>query len=77
MKLDHLMPIMAIGKELQVHYVLAYRHQDFAFTVQMLAAGLIDPHPMLSGTVGFDAFPAAFEPLKTAKQECKVLLHPA
>ena len=77
MKLDHLMPIMAIGKELQVNYVLAYRHQDFAFTVQMLAAGRIDPHPMLSGIVGFEAFPAAFEALKTSKQECKVLLHPA
>jgi (R,R)-butanediol dehydrogenase / meso-butanediol dehydrogenase / diacetyl reductase len=76
MKLDHLLPIMAIGKELQINYVLAYRHQDFAFTIQMLAAGRIDPQPMLSGIVGFEGFPAAFEALKTSKQECKVLLHP-
>jgi len=76
MKLDHMLPILAIAKELQVNYVLAYRHQDFAFTIQMLAAGRIDPLPMLSGTVGFDAFPAAFEALKTSKQECKVMLHP-
>jgi (R,R)-butanediol dehydrogenase/meso-butanediol dehydrogenase/diacetyl reductase len=77
MRRDHLMPIMAIGKELQVNYVLAYRHQDFAFTVDMIAAGRIDPHPMLSGTIGFDAFPAAFEALKTAKHECKVMLNPS
>ena len=76
MQLDHLMPVLAITKELQVNYVLAYRHQDFAFTVEMLASGRIDPHPMLSGTVGFDGFPAAFEALKTSKAECKVMLQP-
>jgi threonine dehydrogenase-like Zn-dependent dehydrogenase len=43
----------------------------------MLAAGRIDPRPMLSGTVGLDAFPTAFEALKTSKQDCKVLLQPA
>ena len=76
MKLDQTLPIIAIGKELQVNYVLAYHHQDFAFTVQMIAAGRINPLPMLSGTVSFDDFPTAFEALKTSKQECKVMLHP-
>lgn len=77
MQADGILPIMGIGKELQINYVLAYRLQDFAFTVQMLAAGRIDPRPMLSGTVGLDAFPTAFEALKTSKQDCKVLLQPA
>jgi (R,R)-butanediol dehydrogenase/meso-butanediol dehydrogenase/diacetyl reductase len=76
MQADRLLPIVGIGKELQVNYVLAYRLQDFAFAVQMLAAGRIDPRPMLSGTVAFDAFPQTFESLKTSKRDCKVLLQP-
>lgn len=77
MQPDQVFPVMAITKELQVNYVLAYRHQDFSFTLDMLAAGRIKPHAMLSGTVTFDTFPTAFEALKTSKAECKVMLEPA
>ncbi len=76
MQPDTVLPVKAVTKELQVNYVFAYRRQDFAFAIDMLAQGRIDPHPMLSGLVGFDGFPAAFEALKTSKAECKVILEP-
>jgi (R,R)-butanediol dehydrogenase/meso-butanediol dehydrogenase/diacetyl reductase len=76
MQPDRILPVKAITKELQVNYVYAYRRADFAFAIAMLAAGRIDSRPMVSGAVGFEAFPAAFEALKTDKNQCKVLLQP-
>jgi threonine dehydrogenase-like Zn-dependent dehydrogenase len=47
-----------------------------ALTIDMLARGRIDPSPMLSETVGWDAFPPAFEALRTDKSRVKVMLEP-
>ena len=76
MEYDRVLPVRAIVKELQVNYVFAYRRPDFAFTIDMLAAGRISSAPMQSGSVGFEDFPPAFEALKTSKSECKVFLEP-
>jgi (R,R)-butanediol dehydrogenase / meso-butanediol dehydrogenase / diacetyl reductase len=76
MQPDTILPVKAVTKELQVNYVFGYRRADFAFTIDMLAAGRLDPLPMISRTVGFAAFPAAFEALKTSKHDCKVMLEP-
>ena len=37
---------------------------------------MIDPTPMLTGTLSFDQFPRTFEALKTDKRACKMLLVP-
>ncbi len=76
MQPDTILPVKAVTKELQVNYVFGYRRADFAFTIDMLAASRLDPLPMISRTVGFAAFPAAFEALKTSKHDCKVMLEP-
>jgi (R,R)-butanediol dehydrogenase/meso-butanediol dehydrogenase/diacetyl reductase len=73
---DTIVPGMAIVKELKLDFVVAYRRADFAFTLDMLAAGRIDPKPMITDRVGFDAFPAAFEALRKPTTQCKVLLEP-
>jgi len=73
---DRILPVKAITKELDVRYVFGYGKRDFALTIDMLAARRIDPAPMLSETVGLDAFPAAFESLRTDKRKAKVLLEP-
>jgi (R,R)-butanediol dehydrogenase/meso-butanediol dehydrogenase/diacetyl reductase len=77
MQPDRILPVKAITKELQVNYVYGYRREDFAFAIDMLAAGRIDSRPMVTGSVGFEAFSAAFEALKTDKGHCKVMLEPA
>lgn len=76
MERDEVLPVKALTKELQLIYTLCYQRRDFEFTVDMLAAGRIDPMPMLSSTVGFDGFAQAFDGLKQSKKECKVLLLP-
>jgi (R,R)-butanediol dehydrogenase/meso-butanediol dehydrogenase/diacetyl reductase len=73
---DTIVPGMAIVKELSLHFVVAYRKADFAFTLDMLAAGRIDPRPMITDRVGFDGFAAAFEALRKPTTQCKVLLAP-
>ena len=73
---DTIRPVKAITKELQVNYVYMYRRQEFELTIDLLNRERIDPSAMLSGTVGFDAFPQAFESLKSDKRVCKLLLVP-
>ena len=76
MAADTIIPVKAITKELQVNYVFCYRRQDFQLTLDLLDRERIDPHAMLTRTVDFDDFPAAFEALKTDKSACKVMLIP-
>ncbi len=76
MQPDRTLPIKAITKELQVNYVFMYEKADFELTIEMLARRRADPLAMLTGTVGFDAFPAAFEGLRTPGDQCKVMLEP-
>ncbi len=74
---DRILPVKAITKELEVRYVFGYGKRDFEITIDMLARGRIDASAMLGETVGFDAFPAAFDSLRTDKSRVKVMLEPA
>lgn len=73
---DTIQPVKALTKELQVNYVFMYRRQDFEMAIGMMDRARIDPTPMLTRSVGFGDFAAAFEDLKTDKTACKVLLEP-
>ena len=77
MQPDRILPVKAITKELEVRYVFGYGKRDFAFAIDVLARGRVDAAPMLTDTVGWDAFPAAFEALRTDKSRIKVMLEPA
>ncbi len=76
MEQDRLHPMKALAKEIDMRFALGHTREDFAFVVDCLARGLIDPAPMITGVVGFDGFAAAFEGLRTAKEACKLLLQP-
>lgn len=76
MQPDEVVPVKAMTKELELIYAYCYVRRDFEFTIDMLAAGRIDPGPMVSGAVGFEGFADTFERLKHAKTDCKVLLEP-
>jgi (R,R)-butanediol dehydrogenase/meso-butanediol dehydrogenase/diacetyl reductase len=75
-KPDPIVPVVALMKELTIHFVVYYRRQDFAYTVAMLRDGRIDAAPMITDHVDLDAFPAAFEALKSPTTQRKVLVHP-
>jgi threonine dehydrogenase-like Zn-dependent dehydrogenase len=42
----------------------------------MLACARVDAGPLLGDTVGWDAFPAAFDALRSDKRRVKVMLEP-
>lgn len=73
---DELMPLTALFKELTTRYVLYYRVQDFAATIDALARGTLDPHPLVTGTTDLAGLPAAFDALKHPVNECKVIVQP-
>ncbi len=75
-KPDTFVPVVAVVKELTMHFVVYYRRQDFHTTVAFLAAGRLPIDGFVTGTVGLDAFPDAFEALKRPTDQCKVLVHP-
>ncbi|MDE0942742.1 MAG: alcohol dehydrogenase catalytic domain-containing protein [Alphaproteobacteria bacterium] len=76
MRPDTVMPVKAITKELQVNYVYMYERRDFELALEMLDHERIDASSMITEIVGFDAFSAAFEGLKTPSDQCKILLDP-
>ena len=73
---DSFLPGAAIQKAITLRFSIAYRVRHFAHAVAMLAARRIDSAPMITSSVGFEAFSAAFEALHCPGTECKVLLEP-
>ena len=70
---DHL---LAYAKEPQVRTARVYTKAENQFVMEMIAAGRIDPAPMISHRIGLDALPAAFEALRTPTDQCKVMVMP-
>jgi (R,R)-butanediol dehydrogenase/meso-butanediol dehydrogenase/diacetyl reductase len=73
---DTVLPAMACLKEVELRFVVAYSRQDFALALRLLAAGRIAGPEMITGRVGLDEFPGAFEALRTPTTQCKVMLRP-
>lgn len=75
-KPDTFVPVLAMMKELTMHFVVYYRRQDFHVTVDALAQRRLPLDGFVTGAVGLDGFAAAFTALKTPTDQCKVLVHP-
>ena len=70
---DHL---LAYTKEPVIRTARVYTKAENQFILEMIAAGRIDPAPMISHRIGLDALPAAFEALRTPTDQCKVMVMP-
>jgi threonine dehydrogenase-like Zn-dependent dehydrogenase len=77
MEPDRILPFFAIAKELSLHFALAYGVDEFAGALRALAEGEIDASPMITGTVGLDGVPGAFEALAHPDEHVKILVEPA
>jgi (R,R)-butanediol dehydrogenase / meso-butanediol dehydrogenase / diacetyl reductase len=77
MEEDRLRPRMAIRKELSFRFVLAYTRADFARVLRHVEAGEIRAADFITGTIGLDALPEAFEALRRPGAQVKVLVDPA
>ncbi|HWI73868.1 MAG TPA: zinc-binding dehydrogenase [Baekduia sp.] len=73
---DTFTPFMAINKEIDLRFVLAYTPLEFRDTLHMLAEGKLDPRPLITGTVGLAGVDAAFTALADPEAQAKVLIDP-
>ena len=76
MEQDHIMPITAITKELNLQFVLGYTPEEFATTLTDIAEGKLDAEPLITGEVGIEDVPAAFEALGNPEAHAKILVVP-
>jgi threonine dehydrogenase-like Zn-dependent dehydrogenase len=73
---DKFRPAMAINKEIELRFVLAYTPPEFRETLHMLAEGKIDASPLLTGEVGLEGVDNAFAALGNPETHAKVLIDP-
>lgn len=76
MERDHLEPLFAINRELNLQFVLGYTPEEFAHTLHSLAEGVIDGTPMVTSKIGLNGVPEAFDELANPDRHAKILVEP-
>jgi threonine dehydrogenase-like Zn-dependent dehydrogenase len=76
MEADTIHPMLGIGKELNLQFVLGYTQDEFAATLGHIAGGAIPVAPLITGTVGLDGVAAAFEDLGSPEKHAKIMVRP-
>ena len=76
MQTDHIHPMLGIGRELNIQFVLGYDPTEFAGSLQAIADGKVDLTPWHTGTVGVDDVPQAFADLANPDHHAKILVVP-
>jgi threonine dehydrogenase-like Zn-dependent dehydrogenase len=76
MEADTIHPMLGIGKELNLQFVLGYTPQEFAATLEHIATGAIPTAPLITGHVGLDGVAQAFADLGSPERHAKILVHP-
>ena len=73
---DRIRPMLGINKELSVQFVLGYTPMEFADTLRDIAEGRIAVAPLVTGRVGVEGVPGAFEDLSRPDAHAKILVEP-
>ena len=76
MQADTFHPMIGIGRELSIQFVLGYEPHEFAGALTAIAEGKVDLDPWLTGTVGVDGVPQAFADLGHPDAHAKILVEP-
>ena len=76
MQEDHMHPMLGIGKELSLQFVLGYSPAEFGSALTAIAEGKVDLSPLITGRVGIDEVPQAFKDLGDPEQHAKILVMP-
>ena len=76
MQEDHMHPMLGIGKELSLQFVLGYSPTEFGSALTAIAEGKVDLSPLITGRVGIDGVPQAFKDLGDPEQHAKILVMP-
>lgn len=73
---DKIEPAMALNKELDIRFSLAWTPAEYKQTLHWIADGKLVCKPMITGEVGLDGVGNAFEALKDPEQHAKILINP-
>ncbi|HPU39296.1 MAG TPA: alcohol dehydrogenase, partial [Microthrixaceae bacterium] len=68
--------MVAVGKELNLQFVLGYDPLQFNRTLMRIAEGALDVSPMITGRVDLDGVADAFTALGDPDAHAKVLVVP-
>jgi (R,R)-butanediol dehydrogenase/meso-butanediol dehydrogenase/diacetyl reductase len=66
----------ALIKEVTIRYTNMYSTAEFARAIDTLDRGHVEPRAMITRTVDLAGTPAAFEELRGANTQCKVMIRP-
>jgi len=76
MQEDRIQPMLGIGRELNIQFVLGYEPLEFSGALEAIAEGKTDLSPWLTGTVNVDGVPQAFADLANPETHAKILVVP-
>jgi threonine dehydrogenase-like Zn-dependent dehydrogenase len=76
MQEDRIQPMLGIGRELNIQFVLGYEPLEFSGALEAIAEGKTDLSPWLTGTVTVDGVPQAFADLANPETHAKILVVP-
>ncbi|TFH14095.1 MAG: alcohol dehydrogenase [Acidimicrobiales bacterium] len=76
MQEDRIHPMLGVGKELSLQFVLGYEPHEFAASLDAIANDRVDLAPLLTGTVTIDGIPQAFIDLGNPEKHAKILVEP-
>jgi threonine dehydrogenase-like Zn-dependent dehydrogenase len=76
MERDTITPFYGISRELSVQFVLGYDPMEFGQSLRSIAEGEYDVKPLITGEVGLDGVPQAFDDLGNPEKHCKILVVP-
>jgi threonine dehydrogenase-like Zn-dependent dehydrogenase len=77
MEPDRIRPAMAINKEIDLRFVVAYTPLEYRDTLHMLAEGKVRAGPLVTGTVGLPGVDEAFTALGDPEAHAKILIDPS
>lgn len=74
MEPDQITPVRCVFKEVSLNFVLGYNDAEFKETIDALAAGKIDPRPMVTDVIGVEQVPEMFHALRKPSSRAKVIV---
>ena len=73
---DRFHPMLGIGRELNLQFVLGYDPGEFAAALNSIVEGKVDLRPWLTAAVGIDGIPQAFVDLADPEEHAKIMVTP-
>ncbi len=73
---ESILPMLAITKELSIQFVIYYAPDEFAGALEMIRRDALDWRKLVTGKVGLDGIPQAFDDLTDPERHAKILIDP-